>query len=118
MIEIKRICEPPSADDAHRVLVDRVWPRVASKEAAKLDDWMKDVTPSPELRIWFDHDPKRPLEFKLQYLFELKGVVRNACVSELNERGLTGTLTLLFAAKDDRHNHSLILLEILRREQN
>ena len=118
MIQIKRIYDAPSADDGHRVLVDRIWPRGVTKEAAKLDDWMKDMTPSPELRVWFGHDPERWREFKFQYLAELKGTAQIACIDELKDRGLNETVTLLYAAKDDQHNHALILLDVLLREES
>lgn len=113
MIQIKRIYEAPSEDDGYRVLVDRIWPRGVSKQAAKLDDWIKDVTPSPELRVWFGHDPERWEEFKFQYSTELKGKAQMACIKDLTERGSYGTVTLLYAAKDDHHNHALILLDAL-----
>ena len=114
MIQIKRIYDPPSADDGHRVLVDRIWPRGVSKDAAKLDDWMKDVTPSSELRVWFGHDPKRWWEFRFQYLTELRRPAQSACLQELLDKGSKGTVTLLYAAKDPHHNHARILLEVLQ----
>ncbi len=58
-IWIRRAYEPPSANDGYRVLVDRVWPRGVSKETARLDEWVRDLAPSNELRQWFDHDPDR-----------------------------------------------------------
>jgi uncharacterized protein YeaO (DUF488 family) len=118
MIQIKRIYDAPSVDDGYRVLVDRIWPRGVSKEAAKLDDWMKGVTPSPELRVWFGHDPERWREFKFQYLAELDGSAQMACIKELKERAANGTVTLLYAAKDDHHNHAIILLDVLLREES
>lgn len=113
MIQLKRIYEAPAKKDGYRVLVDRIWPRGVSKEAAKLDDWMRDVTPSPELRVWFGHDPKRWEEFKFRYLAELYGPEQMDCLKELRERGAHGIVTLLYAAKDERHNHALILLDVL-----
>ena len=114
MFQIKRIYEPPSPDDGHRVLIDRIWPRGVSKYAAKLDDWMKDITPSSDLRMWFGHDPSRWQEFKASYLEELQGDIQQACMEELHLRAADGPVTLLYAAKDDHHNHALILLEVLK----
>ena len=34
------------------MLVDRLWPRGLSREAAKVDLWLKDVAPSDKLRHW------------------------------------------------------------------
>lgn len=66
-LQIKRIYEDLSESDGYRVLVDRLWPRGLSKEAAQLDDWMKEITPSTELRKWFDHDPNKFDEFRMRY---------------------------------------------------
>lgn len=70
--EAKRIYEDLSNNDGYRVLVDRLWPRGVSKEKANLDEWCKEIAPSNELRIWFNHDPDKFLEFKKKYLEELK----------------------------------------------
>lgn len=113
LIQTKRIYETPSPDDGYRVLVDRIWPRGVSKSAARLDDWMKDITPSPELRMWFGHDPARWPEFKAQYLIELQGTKQKACFKDLQCRAAERVITLLYAAKDDHHNHALILLDAL-----
>ena len=58
-IQIKRIYDEPASTDGFRVLVDRLWPRGVSKEAAQLDLWLGDIAPSNSLRKWFNHDPNR-----------------------------------------------------------
>lgn len=58
-LRLKRAYEPAEPGDGVRILVDRLWPRGVSKEEAALDDWMKDIAPSTELRQWFGHDPGR-----------------------------------------------------------
>ncbi|MGN7948544.1 DUF488 domain-containing protein [Microbacterium sp. 22215] len=67
-LTIKRIYEPASPDDGFRVLVDRLWPRRVSKAHAELDDWLKDIAPTPDLRTWWNHDPTRMAEFAERYL--------------------------------------------------
>ncbi|WP_415922258.1 DUF488 domain-containing protein [Tateyamaria sp. SN6-1] len=114
MFQIKRIYDAPAQEDGYRVLVDRLWPRGVPTAAAKLDAWMKDIPPSPELRIWFGHDPERWLDFKHRYLAELTGPAQMACVAELKARGAGATVTLLYAANDDHHNHARILLDVLQ----
>ena len=52
-LKLKRIYEPPVREDGKRILVDRLWPRGVKKEQTRLDEWMKEVAPSPELRRWF-----------------------------------------------------------------
>ena len=56
---IKRVYEDATADDGFRVLVDRLWPRGVSRDNAELDDWLKEIGPSTQLRKWFGHDPER-----------------------------------------------------------
>lgn len=114
MVQIKRIYDEPNPGDGYRVLIDRIWPRGVSKEAAQLDAWMKDIAPSPDLRVWFGHAPARWHEFKFQYQSQLRGRPQQACIEALRERQVEGPVTLLFAAKDPHHNHALVLLDFLR----
>jgi uncharacterized protein YeaO (DUF488 family) len=107
MLQIKRIYEPADAADGTRVLVDRLWPRGVSKQRAALDLWLKDVAPSPELRVWFDHRADRFAEFTERYAAELDN---NPAIDEL--RQLIGTdqpVTLLYAAQDPLINHAAVL---------
>ncbi len=111
-IQIKRVYEQPDAKDGKRILVDRLWPRGLTKEKAKVDLWLKDVAPSTELRKWFAHDPARWTEFKTRYREELR---RNKqTVSLLKEEASKGPTTLVYGAKDQRHNEALILQELLK----
>ena len=112
-LAIKRGYAPPAESDGKRILVDRLWPRGLSRSEAAIDDWIKEIAPSPALRKWFGHDPARFAEFGNLYLEELDGnpapVVR-----------LCGTLqdqdvTLVYAARDERHNHVRVLRDYLAR---
>lgn len=104
---IKRIYEPPLPDDGYRVLVDRLWPRGVSKDAARLDLWLKDVAPSPELRKEWHHAPDRFDEFAALYRAELD---TNPAVDQLREIIATqGKVTLLFGARDVAVNHAKVL---------
>lgn len=111
-ILIKRIYDEPTASDGYRVLVDRLWPRGVSKERAKLDEWLKDIAPSPELRTWFGHKPERFKEFKTRYeselaanpaLEQLKAIIRDH-----------ESVTLLYAAHDPAINHVQVLAAYLK----
>ncbi len=110
-INIKRIYEEPSGADGYRVLVDRLWPRGISKDAAKLDEWDKELAPSTELRKWFDHKAERVDEFVRQYHEELKG--KEAELNKLRKRAEDETLCLLYAAKDHELNQAAVLKEVL-----
>ena len=108
---IKRVYEPSSADDGQRVLVDRLWPRGLRKADARLTLWLKDVAPSPALRVWFGHDPARFAEFSRRYRKELAGL---PALTELRQLGKKNQVTLLYAAHDPDVNHAAVLLSVLR----
>lgn len=110
MVRTKRIYDAPARGDGHRVLVDRVWPRGVSHEEAKLDDWAKDLAPSTELRKWFGHKPERFPEFRKRYRAELRE--HQDQVDEL--RAHTGTITIVYGARDEHHNNAVVLAEVLR----
>jgi len=117
MFQIKRAYEPPASEDGFRVLVDRLWPRGLAKEAAAIDEWLKDIAPSAELRRWFGHDPERWAEFKALYRHELSSAERSAALDRLRDAEQTrGSVTLLFAARDTKHNHVAVLLEVLNEQ--
>jgi uncharacterized protein YeaO (DUF488 family) len=90
-----------------------LWPRGVSKEQAKLDEWLKDVGPSDELRKWFGHDPAKYAEFKKRYEAELKG---NPAFAELRQIvAAHPQVTLLYGAHDTKHNQATVLLGELSR---
>ncbi|HEY1060346.1 MAG TPA: DUF488 domain-containing protein [Daejeonella sp.] len=104
---IKRIYDPAEKSDGLRILVDRLWPRGLKKEDAQIDLWFKEAAPSVDLRKWFDHDPDKWQEFKKRYIIELEG---NKAIANLLDRvKMSKTVTLLYAARDKEHNHSLVL---------
>lgn len=111
MIGVKRVYAPPAAADGCRVLVDRLWPRGLGREAAHLDQWLKEIAPSEGLRRWFGHDPARWPEFKTRYFTELAGHAQ--AVDELLEKARSGRLTLLYGARDEEHNNAVALKEFL-----
>ena len=110
-IKIKRIYDEPAKDDGLRLLVDRLWPRGVSKERAALDDWIKEIAPTSELRVWFDHDPKKFQEFTAKYNVELAA---NPAVAQLRAKMKDHkNVTLLYAAKDPSVNHAAVLKNFL-----
>jgi uncharacterized protein YeaO (DUF488 family) len=98
-------------DVGYRVLVDRLWPRGVSKVELHLDEWMKEISPSAELREWFDHRPERWSEFRRRYARELKA--HDETIERLVSLSVRRRLALLFAARDVEHNNALALQEIL-----
>lgn len=114
-IRIKRVYETPAEADGTRVLVDRLWPRGLSRQAAHIDTWLKGIAPSDALRRFFGHDPAKWPEFHKRYLREL---AHNPHIDELRAMLRSGRpVTLLYAAKDSAHNNAVVLHEMLMREQ-
>lgn len=110
-LKLKRAYEPPARGDGTRILVDRLWPRGLKKEAAALDDWFKDVAPTPALRKWFGHDPERWSEFRRRYVKELGA--RADALERIRSLARAGTVTLVYGARDEEHNHALVLRDVL-----
>ncbi len=113
-LRLRRVYDDPSPDDGIRVLVDRVWPRGLSKEAAHLDEWIKDVAPSASLRRWYGHRPERFTEFRRRYLAELAAADAAAAVTRLRRLVGAGPVTLLTATRDVDHSQAAVLAELLR----
>jgi uncharacterized protein YeaO (DUF488 family) len=112
MIQIKRIYKDPVKADGYRILVDRLWPRGVSKEYAKIDLWLKEVTPSDKLRKWYSHDPQKWNEFKKKYKIELTDNLDSLDKIKKLEKEQK-IITLLYAAKDEKLTHAIVLQKIL-----
>jgi len=114
-VRLKRVYEPPTAEDGYRILVERLWPRGISKEHAKVDLWVKDAGASPVLRTWFGHDTAKWEEFREKYFEEIR--TRPAVIRQLREAIISHEkVTFLFAAHDTEHNNALALKEFLEKE--
>ncbi len=112
MMKLKRAYDSVAAEDGTRILVDRLWPRGVGKDKLKVDAWLKDVAPSTELRKWFGHDPTRWSEFRRRYFSELK---RNPNGWQpIVEAEKNGAVTLIYGAKDEKHNNAVALCEFLK----
>lgn len=110
-VKIKRVYEDALKSDGTRVLVDRIWPRGVSKEKAQLDDWIKEIAPSTELRKWFNHEEERFPEFSKRYKKELEN--HKGLIDSLLEKAEKNQLTLVYGAKDEVHNQAVVLKEFL-----
>ena len=110
-VRLKRAYEPAEATDGTRILVDRLRPRGVSKERATLDQWMKAIAPSTELRKWFGHDPQRWVEFSRRYNDELH---QNAeLLQQLRSLARKGPVTLVYSAPDEVHNDAIVLWDVI-----
>lgn len=112
-IRLKRAYEAPAKEDGERLLVERLWPRGLTKEKAAVDEWFRDVAPSPALRKWYAHDPEKWEEFRRRYLAELRG--NRDEVERLRARVEKGPVTFIYAAKDETRNSAVVLKAFLER---
>jgi uncharacterized protein YeaO (DUF488 family) len=112
VLRVKRAYEPATPSDGYRILVDRLWPRGLSKERAAIDEWMRDVAPSAELRRWFGHDPEKWPEFQRRYRQELG--TRSDLVRDIARRASRGSVTLVYGARDEAHNDAVVLAAVVR----
>lgn len=115
-IALKRAYGKPARRDGIRVLVDRLWPRGIKKEDLRLDTWAKALAPSTDLRKWFAHDEAKWPEFRKRYRAELAAagateIIRGLLASAKRVK----TVTLLYGAKDQKHNEAVILRGLFER---
>jgi uncharacterized protein YeaO (DUF488 family) len=111
VIELKRVYDRKNSTDGLRYLVERLWPRGIKKTDLDLDDWLKDVAPSTELRKWFSHDPEKWEQFRREYFAELD---RAPEVCEpIRQAARKGTVTLLYSSHDAAHNNAVALKEYI-----
>ena len=115
-IKLKRAYEKPSRQDGLRILVERLWPRGLRKDEARIDLWLRDVSPSPALRKWFNHDPARWEEFQRKYRRELRAA--GDVLKLLRHRAGEGPVTFVYAASDTERNSARLLKEFLEAESH
>lgn len=113
MIRVKRVYESPSSEDGVRILVDGVWPRGKKRESLLLDEWIKALAPSKELRKWFGHRVERWDEFVRSYKEELADEQKQESLQRLRNLAEESNVTLLYSAKDAEHNQAIVLKDVL-----
>jgi uncharacterized protein YeaO (DUF488 family) len=115
MIHIKRTYDPAAREDGRRFLVERLWPRGMKKESLVMDEWLKEVAPSTDLRKWFGHQPERWADFQKRYKEELRA--NPDAWKPLLDASKRGTVTLLYSAHDIEHNGAIVLRDFLSARQ-
>lgn len=113
MLNIKRAYDKKESGDGKRILIDRLWPRGLSKAEADIDEWVKELGPSTELRKWFGHDPERWAEFQKRYIRELSEADKKALLENISQMARRQNVTLIYSAKDTEHNDVKVLEEII-----
>ncbi len=112
-IGLKRAYDPPSRKDGQRFLVDRLWPRGLKKEDAQIDEWLRDLAPSDELRKWYHARPAQWPAFRKRYLKELAAPESRAALERLYSAAAQGQVTLVFSSKNEDRNNAVVLKELL-----
>ena len=110
-VRIKRAYVEPSSDDGERILIDRLWPRGVKKEALQLAEWNRDLSPSTDLRHWFNHEHDKWPEFRRRYAAELAQSPEH--FAALRERAHKGVITLVYGAHDEKVNNAVAMREYL-----
>jgi uncharacterized protein YeaO (DUF488 family) len=113
-VRLRRVYEAPEPSDGQRVLVDRLWPRGLAKSKAAIDEWLKTVAPSDELRRWYGHQPDKFPAFRQRYQQELRGTEQSGALDHLRQLARHGTVTLLTATRDIEHSEAAVLAGMLR----
>ena len=107
----KRVYELSGSEPGYRILIDRIWPRGVKRDDLKLDEWLKEISPSNDLRKWYGHDVARWLEFKQRYKQELVNCTE--ALKRIRKLSEETVVLLLYSAKDKRHNQAVILKEMI-----
>lgn len=108
-LHVKRVYDPPADADGMRILVDRLWPRGISREKGRIDQWLRDIAPSDDLRKRFHAKPDEWASFRAAYAHELEQEPAHAAIGLLEQYRKTGPVTLLYAARDETHNNAMAL---------
>ncbi len=111
VIRVKRVYDPQAESDGRRFLVERLWPRGASKAGLHIVAWCREAAPSHDLRKWFNHEPRKWTEFQRRYRMELDA--RPDGWRPLLEAARAGVVTLLFSSHDQEHNNAVALKDFL-----
>ncbi len=111
MIRIKKVYKPPNRNDGSRFLVERLWPRGVKRSALKMTAWIRDIGPSRELRVWFNHEPAKWDKFRQRYFAELDS--KRQIWEIIVRAALEGNVTLLYSSHDSEHNNAVALKEYL-----
>ena len=113
MLRVKRIYEKKSPEDGIRIYIDRLWPRGLTKEKAAMDEWLKDMSPSEDLRKWFGHEREKFPEFKQKYVWELSNPAAAEKLKYIADLAQKQNVTLLYSAKDEKYNNAGVAAELV-----
>ncbi len=113
MLKVKRVYDKKEVSDGKRILVDRLWPRGLRAEDAAVDEWLKELSPSDELRRWFNHDPEKWEEFRRRYRKELSSPEKQEILERIAKGAAHSDITLVYGARETEYNNARVLEEII-----
>lgn len=116
-LHVKRVYDPPTDGDGARILVDRLWPRGISREKGRIDQWLRDIAPSDDLRKRFHAKPDEWQAFRTAYAHELTQEPAHAAIAVLDQLRKKGPVTLLYAARDETRNNAIALKDWLEQRR-
>ncbi len=106
LIKARREYDPEDAGEKNKVFVGWLWPRGISKWKAGWNEWEKEISPSNELRKWYNHDPAKWMKFMKHCRMELSD--RQNKLSRLKplEKEYR-TITLRYSSKEEKYNDAV-----------
>jgi len=113
MSRVKRVYDKKGAGDGKRILIDRLWPRGLRTEDAAIDDWLKELSPSDELRRWFNHAPEKWQEFRRRYRKELSSPEKREILKRIAKEAAHSDITLVYGASETEYNNARVLAELI-----
>jgi uncharacterized protein YeaO (DUF488 family) len=113
-VEIARVYDGIAGGGAHRVLVDRLWPRGVAKATAPIDEWCKEIAPSPPLRKWYSHETAKFAEFGDRYRAELAAPSAQPLLDQLRSYAASADgLILVTAVRVVAESSAAVLRDVL-----
>ena len=107
----KRIYDPATRADGHRVLIMRLWPRGIRKE--RVEVWLKELGPVRELLRAYLDGSLTWAQYVPRYLAGLERPEAQAAVAEVRRLATTGRVTLLCGCPDEARCHRSLLAAYL-----
>jgi uncharacterized protein YeaO (DUF488 family) len=111
MIDTDRIYNLTGEEQEYHILVDGIWPRGIRKEDPRINEWIKEIAPSRELRKWFSHDPEKWDAFRKAYISELQE--RRPTLEKIKKKAENRQVVLVYSARNEQYNHALVLKEVI-----
>jgi uncharacterized protein YeaO (DUF488 family) len=71
-LQIKRIDDSACIKDGYRILIERYLPEPNKSIEVQYDLWIKEISPSTSLCLWYNQESAKQEEFESRYFKELE----------------------------------------------